>query len=522
MLVMMSGCRPHKLRWPYQNTQYLSALPGVAGPGMNFGTDLPSKLYFITSTADTNVGAADATKGPNCFSGTARYCWAANQGVGFHKYVIPLVSGYCYLGRSIITPAGVGNMDYIGHAAPGVGLVVRCATPLMTGGSNMRVWHMPSWVGDEPSASGVLNYTVDHRDGLQCAQDGYFPSNCAWINCEARFFMDEGVQVWYAMNGISWIRGAVYDPLHTPPDFWDDSVVNHGQLNDHGFGHIIGGSDFVDNSLVMQSVYAHTTDRNPLCSANNHAHVNILHYNHGHVVPGKGEGLKIQDNGGHNAAAGLAMKCNLVGNVSVRGPNNNAQLNMARIISGLPVGSSAHSALNSQFGWTNPASQDDFFTFKTAGYMQPTLRSTAWYDGLGPNYNGVLPPAKNPLAPTVREGLAYVDLMRRTVGCKPGRRHLYSGGVDNLFNQIERALLGHADPLQYVNTVAEAGGWPTLPTASVNPASPGSEYHAPMPMDSTRDDILLSGRFADGSHKAGYTKIRAWTIDQYHYSMARQ
>ena len=37
--------------WPYQNTPYLSALPGVGGPGLDVSAgDKPSKIYFVTST----------------------------------------------------------------------------------------------------------------------------------------------------------------------------------------------------------------------------------------------------------------------------------------------------------------------------------------------------------------------------------------------------------------------------------------------------------------------------------------
>jgi hypothetical protein len=42
-----------------------------------------------------------------------------------------------------------------------------------------------------------------------------------------------------------------------------------------------------------------------------------------------------------------------------------------------------------------------------------------------------------------------------------------------------------------------------------------------MPIGADRDDILLSGNFADGSSKVGYTRIRAWTIDKYFYDMGR-
>lgn len=509
-------------RWPYQITPYLSALPGVAGPGMDFGTDLPSKLYFITSNAETSSGGADANYGPNCFSGTFRYCWQADQGAGFHKFIIPLVGGYAYIGRRVTGPAGRGNSDYIGQAAPGAGLFIRCCGLRLGGGPNQRAWHLPSWLGDEPSASGVVNFQADTRDCLGSSQSGQTSSNTAWINCEARFAMDESAEPsYYAMDGISWIRGAVYDPLHVPPDFAMGPGSHHEAGQDHGYGLLIGGSlgQLTDNALVMQSLFAHTTDRNPLACGQNLAHVNNLHYNHGRPDDGRGAGCNIHDNQDVNEDAGKSMHCNLVGNITVMGPNQTAtqaQLPVLATVTSASPGSTGHSKYNAQFGWVPVSSQDDFFLSKPVGYLQATLRSTAW--PLGPDYLGALLPCVNHLAPSVQDGLEFAKLIRRTVGCKPNRRFLYEGGLHTVMTQIENKIRGATGSNEYVNTVDEAGGWPDMPVTSlIDPASPGNEWHAPMPLDSTRDDILLSGTFADGSSKVGYTKLRAWTIDQYFY-----
>lgn len=494
--------------WTYQSAAYLSALPGLIGPGMDVTAgDKPSKLYFITSKKDTKEGGPDP-RGPNCFSGTARWCWGADQGENFHKFVVPDVGGYVNLGRVLLTPAGRGDMDYIGHAAPGAGLFFQTTVMNVNGGSNVRIWHMPSWMGDLPAAEGVTNMHAGNRDALQASADGYKAKNVAFINCEARFSMDEAVQFFYAMEGVSWIRGVIYDPLHAPPGFGDPSIPNHEPGTDHGYGHIVGGSDFVDLSYVAQSLYAHTTDRNPLMAANNHAHVNVLHYDHGRAHVAKGEGLNVSDNGGFNAAAGKSMQCNMVGSMSVRGPNNNDSLCFAKVTGSLPKGSSGHSAWNSQFGWGRVGSQDDFFTSKPSGYMKPTLRMSAWPEGLGSNYAGVLRPCVNPLHPRVQEGLDFVDLMRRTVGVMPNRRYLYGNNVNKLCDQISNAIRGVQAPSQYINTVADSGGWPVLPEY-------GDNRYAPFPVDAARDEIILSGPFA------GLSRIREWIILQYHSTMGR-
>lgn len=508
--------------WPYQSTPYQSALPGVAGPGMDISAgDLPSKFYFVTSRDETKEGGTD-TRGPNCFSGTLRWCWEHDQGEGFHKFVFSQVGGYVYLGRVVLTTSGRGNMDYIGQSAPGAGLFVQCAAMVINGGSNVRVWHLPSWVGDMPSADGVTNFHVGNRDALQFGKDGYKVRGGVHINCEARFSMDEGVQAFYAVEGLSWIRGAIYDPLHIPPDFGDEDITNHHPGDDHGYGQLIGGSDFCDFSLTMQSLYAHTTDRNPLTSANNHAHLNNLHYDHGRPDIKAGAGLNVSDNGGFNTQANKAMQCNCVGNVSVRGPNNNDTLILAKVTNAIPAGSTGHAAHNSVFGWPSPESQDDFFTHKPDGYMQPTPRRTAWPAGVGSNYSGILKPCAYPLNPTVQEGLAFAQLIRETVGCKPARRYLYKGGINTVMDQIDAAIRGVvSNGSQWVNTVEEAGGWPEMPEAFVDPLNPGSEYHAPIPLGPERDEIVLSGNFSNGASKVGYSLIRCWIIEQYLHDQGR-
>ena len=498
--------------WPYQNTPYLSALPGVGGPGLDVSNgDKPSKFYFVRSMENVKEGGPDP-RGPNCFSGTWWWCWYADQGEDFSKWMFLDVGGYCYLGRSMNTPEGRDDFDYIGHSAPGAGLFVQTAN-LRVRASNSRIWHLPSWVGDLPSADGPDSFKADQRDAMGTSSSTDSVNKVAFLSCEGAFAMDETVQVWYDAIGASWIRGAIFHPLHTPPDFAMEEGSHHEAGVDHGFGHLVGGH--ADYSLAMQSLYAHSTDRNPLVAAPNHAHINNLHYNHGRPYIGRGEAVNIDDNGGHNEAAGRAMQANIVGNMTVRGPNQGDSLTLARVGTVTP-GSSGHVAHNSQFGWERPASQEDFITSHPADYLKPTLRRGAWPLGLGFNYDGVVKPARDPLNPTIQEGLAFVQLMRETVGCMPNRRYLYRGGLHRVFNQIEHAIRGNDPPAtpQFVDTVAQAGGWPNVPTLSVDSTKPNKWHHAPIPLGADRDDIVTDGVFLDGRPCNGFSKVRKWVIDQ--------
>ena len=527
-----------RLRWPNQITPYRSAMPGLAGGGMDISApELPTKFYFINSLADTSTGGTDA-RGPNCFAGTFRYCWGADQGAGFHKVIFPLISGYAYTGRRVTGPAR-DNFDYIGHAAPDAGLFIRCTGLRAGGGANMRMWHLPSWLGDEASAAGVVNFDADYRDCIGGTASGVASKGLAYINCEARFGMDEAAEIgYYECDGVSWIRGAVYDPLHEPPDFFLPPPSHHVPGVDHGYAMLAGGTKnatpptaWTSNVLVQQSLFAHSTDRNPLISVLTAAHINNLHYNHGRPNPGgRGAGLKMNDNQGVMAQSGKTMHLNVVGNVTVMGPEQAAIQDQAPVLAEttgtFPAGCTGHVAHNAQFGWVPVTSQDIFMrTVPYAGYLQPTLRLNAWYDGFGDNYQGMLRAFRNPLNPDPQEGLEFVELMRETVGCMPRRRYKLQGGLNRVFNQIADAIRGVPFPgFQYINRVSDLGtgngGWDILPASTViDPLAPTKDYHAPLPCDASRDTILTSGTFSNGASMAGYTKWRAWCIEQYLHVM---
>jgi hypothetical protein len=185
-------------------------------------------------------------------------------------------------------------------------------------------------------------------------------------------------------------------------------------------------------------------------------------------------------------------------------------------------GSSGLAAFNSCFGWPNPQTQEGFYHDGVpANYLKPIPRRTAWPLGLGFDYDGVLKVCADARNPKVQEGLALVDLMRRSVGCMPARRYLYKSGVDKVCDQIAAAIRGVASGPQYVNTVEEAGGWPEVPTGSIDPLNPSADWHAPFPLGADRDEVYDSGFLVDGSSRAGLNKIREWVANQYHYTTGR-
>lgn len=497
---------PVALTWPSQTVGYQPTLPNHGAYGMDAnGGGLPSTVIFVTSLANTNSGAAAPSLGSNVYEGTWEYAWKFNNSTTRHKIIVPLVSGWINFGRSINSTAGIGNMSYWGQAAPGPGLYIRNSALRLNGGSDMRVWHLPVYMGDEAGGLGA-----DARDCIQVGSSGLTPSQIVLINCECNWGIDELMEAYYPVDLLTMVYCSFAEPLHVPPDF-----LHSGDPpgTDHGFGPIIGGGGFVDRVCAYRNLWAHSTDRAPLTAANRYAHANNLHYNHGRPGGGKGEGVNILDNGSHNPTA---MYSNVVRNLFVRGPENNASLCAARTNGTLPTDSHGHSEGNVQHGWTAPANQDAFFTTAGGGYLQGSL-TTAWPSGWGSSYEGTLAIASNPLSPTTAEKLAFADLVLDSVGAKPSERAGY-GRIGAYRTQIENAISGVGQSFQFVNSVSEAGGWFTLPEETISDVtSPGADWHEPIPLGSDRDDVLLSGTFSNGASKVGYTKLEAWGIEQHYY-----
>jgi hypothetical protein len=185
----------------------------LGGPGLDVSNgDLPSKFYFVNSFENVKEGGPAPEYGPNCFAGTLWWCWYANQGEGFSKWMFPNKSGYCYVGRAFNSPL-TANFDYIGHAAPGAGLFIRCGR-MTVSGSNSRVWHMPAWLGDDPSFDGPDSFKADQRDCLCFShpdQDINRVMHISW----ARFSMDEvGTGLVRTPRVCSWIRARSRSAAH--------------------------------------------------------------------------------------------------------------------------------------------------------------------------------------------------------------------------------------------------------------------------------------------------------------------
>ncbi len=500
------------LSWPAHVPGYVSLIPEVGGYGMNAvagsGRHLSTPattIILVNSLGTGNTGSAATGLGANVFQGTWEYAW---RHAASPKVIIPIVSGWVPIQDSVPcqtgTPPRPGYVSYYGQFAPNPGLFLRGANVALNGASNVAVWHLRSYMGDD-----VTGVAASGRDCLSSGYGGGVTQQIVLINCEFAWSVDELVDFYRSHNQLTLLNCAFIEPLHL-------STVIHpedGAGVDHGFGPIIGGdTGQAQPSAVscFRNLWAHTTGRNPLISAETFVHANNLHYNHGRPTVGAGNGVQIIGNG-----ASAANFANILGNGFVRGPNNSSSFVAVSVSSSMPAGSAGYSFANAQFGWTSPSSQNAFFTSSPTGYAASAVQSSAYPGSWGTGLTAVLQWATNPLAPTLTEWHNFVTLMDRTVGAQPRWRTAQYGRVDLVFDQIRDRLNGVTQTDQFVDTVTEAGGWFTVPSVTINPLNPGSHWRAPLPTGSDRDTPHTSGTFSDGKSRIGYTRLEEWAYEQH-------
>lgn len=502
------------LTWPPHAPGYVSLLPDVggyamntvAGSGRHLGTPATA-VILINSLAGGNTGGAISGHGANVFAGTEEYAW---RHAASSKAIIPIVSGWVQIQDGIPcqtgTPPRPGYVTYYGQFAPNPGLFLRGANMATNGASNFVAWHLRSYMGDD-----VAGLPAGNRD---CFSSGYAAgttSSVVLINCEFAWSVDELADFNRSHSQVTMVNCAFIEPLHR-------STVVHpedGAGVDHGFGPIIGsdtGNPVQTSSVsLFRNLFAHTTGRNPMISAQSFVHANNLHYNHGRPTGGQGNAVQII-----SAGATEANFANILGNAFIRGPNNDGSLVSISVTGTYPAGSGAYSFANAQFGWTSPANQAGFFTSAPAGYVASSLQSAAFPGSWG-SIAAVLQWAANPLSPTAAEWKGFVDLMEGTVGAQPRWRTASIGRVKTVLNQIRDRLNGVSQSNQFVDTVTQAGGWFTVPTVTIDPLNPGTHWHAPLPTGSDRDTPYTTGVFGDGKSRVGYTRLEAWAYEQHLY-----
>jgi hypothetical protein len=496
--------------FPTHTPGYLSCYPGVGGAGMDThgGMDLPT-VVFINSLSNENSGTAInasmslALNWPTpSFIGTPEY---AARHAASPKWIDPIICGVATIQKTIPnqtgTPPRPGLTTYAGQTAPAPGLILRGCNWSLNGGSGMVIWHMIVDVGDDATGNAAGN-----RDCISSGYAGGTTTNIVLIKCNFTRSVDELADFFRGHNLVTMVECAFYEPLHA-------STIIHpedGPGVDHGFGPIFGGDSGTQTGFVttFRCLWAHTTGRNPLINATEFTHANNLHYNHGRPAGGAGNGVQLY-------SSVEPTFSNVLGNLFVRGPNNNTSMVSISVATSMPPGSQGYSFANAQFGWTSPSTQNSFFTSAPAGFVVGGLIDVAYPNSWGVGLSGILQWAANPLAPSLSEVNTFVDKIERNVGAMARWRTPQNSRLPLVFNQIRDRLAGVAQTNQFVDTCAQSGGYPTITPIVLNPlADNAPHWHAPLPRGPLIHTPYTSGFFSDGLPRAGYTPWFEWHYEQ--------
>lgn len=498
------------LAWPAQDDDgRLHAIPGInlfgsdsyGGSGRNTGGNVIT--YYVSEPESGGTGSLDATIDTNTYRCDLEFALEHNS-AGAAKQIILARSGLQNIPKVINTNTG-GNVSIWGQFAPAPGYFLRGAQ-IRTGSSeNWVVGHLAIYVGDDP----------DHSQGnssLDGWQLGAGANNLFFYNCEFGWTTDEAFDAFRQSTNIGLVYCAFVEGLDcetcTDPNF--------------GFGPILGAENGTSSTgfSVERCFFAHMVTRNPYFGARYATASNTLIYNPGRVALFNGTTILFSNQREDTNTCEYNWTHSLV----VRGPNCGSGLCRGQIIDDWtwPGGSGAHLSGLAQHGWSNPSSQAGFLGSPPANFtIFATGRANALPSGRSSSFTDVLRPFANPLSPTLAEKRAYADLMRVSVGVQPGVRTSSAGRLNLIFNQLDNALNGISQSPQMYNGVFKGsirvpGGYFTVPTARIeNPASPGTHWHAPMPVGAGIHTPYVSGTFSNGLSRVGYTPREVWAIEQH-------
>lgn len=501
------------LVWNTHSPSYIPVIPGHGGYGMDTpggtGRHLATpatSIYLIDDLGSGNSGSARPELGANVFSGTFQYCWRATASP---KVIIPIISGIANLAQSVPGQQGTaptsGFFSYWGQFAPSPGFFLRGTKVVINGGGNVVIMHMRSYMGDDAAGLGAGN-----RDPFGQGCGVCSPENIVLINNEFAWSVDELCDFFRSSHLVTWLYNAFVTPLHR-------SIIIHpedGPGFDHGFGPMFGGdsqSGQPGSFTFYRNLFAHTTGRGPAVMAERFSAANNLYYNAGgRPGGGNGEALDIWSQATTEPRIG-----NIVGNGFIRGPEHTSTLVAVRVRSGgIESGTIGYMAGNAVHGWT-AASQASLVNAGVSGWQQGSLISAAWPGSWGSESAGYTQWCENPQAPTLSEWTDFVDLMDESVGAQPAIRTSSHGRVDKVFTQIRDRLAGGSTSFQFVDTVAEDGGWFSVPQTLIDPNDPGTHWHAPMPLGAGRDTPYTSGTFSNGMSRVGRSPLEVWAIEEH-------
>lgn len=539
--------------WPAQSPGYQTALLRHAGYGMDSyggsGRDGASGRQVVFFQDDFTNGSAVQAAYPG---GYMRIYHGNAEGLQYLRTtggitgpcaMIPIGSGYVNK-RDDWRPQSY--FDYYGQFAPGDGVIWRETQPSTvidfapTNASHQRFWHMDIRAGDTTGgiASGARDAAATGGSSPSGAGGG---GQVVWINCLFSWSLDEIVDGYYALgNGLLTFTYCVFaEPLHK--SIHDDTGTPDDGIgvDSHGYGPIMGEGYRWDKICFSRNLFAHSYTRNPEVAATKLAGANNLIYNAADTSGSDGFGLILTVDYDASSPTATAMLTNWTDNLYLSGPDSTATLNPVYHPAGTaqPAGSQGYLAGNVASGYTFAAQSDLVTGSPPASWLQGSLLTTSWPAGWGTAREGTyrITTSASPNGATPTEILNFATVLCASVGPRPSISSTKSR-ARTVAGHVLARLSGSGDQGATVNSVAgtsdpsgwpnvalrfspNAGDWPSLSSLTIDPFSPGSYWHAAMPLNGTEPDdrVLTTGTFSNGLSKAGYTAIEAWAIEQHYY-----
>lgn len=467
--------------WPELLPSYTPVMPRLAAFGLDTvgGATTSANVFYVTSLGS---GSSGSSVGTRTYEGTLRYALEFSG----DRVIIPCVSGVIRHNPPGEYDVRPGNVLYAGQCAPTPGLYFRGLKLTFTG-SDQVIMHGRFYMGDD--AGGLA---IDERDG---AYAGYFStprvSRQVFINCEFAWTGDELFDASQAQDLLSFVQCAFIEPLR---DAGHPDGIHH-------FGPIIGGvsGERCADAAMLRCLFAHSWYRQPLTRSFRYAHGNCLHYNWGNDGS-SGSSISVE---GHDDGS-TTQHANVVHSLFVKGPNMGSNTCIEAGDTGAPAilsGSKMYLYGNVHHG-LGFGSQSAFVNAKAnapSGYVDTsTVQTTARPDGWGSTFQNLAA-----ITDTTAGKLDFVDRFRTTVGAQPRTR---SGGrVSAILTQIENAINGAGGTGGHVDTVSDAGGWPTVAEITMDPGDSGDV--ATYWQD---DPVPTIGEGRDTTQASGLTKLHEW------------
>lgn len=311
-----------------------------------------------------------------------------------------------------------------GQTAPSPGIMFR-GGGLLIKTSNVLVQHIRVRPGDDPQGT-----IPDNRDALKIESTPDKPINNIVIDhCSFSWAIDETASLWVGWNDVVLTNNIFSEPLN-------DSLHSKGP---HGYGMLLGPVS--GRATVVNNLYAHIVERNPLSRASDFTFVNNVVYNRSNMD------VDLQ------SEQGIVTKNSIVGNVFIRGGDYTRSTKpvLVRTDGSLAIQSSARIHVSD-----NAALEANNDPFAVTGTMSGSV--------LPENYRASSPPVWPPnLVSRPTSGNTVLNYVLANAGARPADRD----SADRRVVQQVKDRNG-----QIINCVAangtsrcnkNAGGWPSLP-----------------------------------------------------------